>query len=150
MKKILIYKLAFAFCLLFGVSKFSAQSNTINFTYDRAGNMVQRDVTVMPGGRPGIPPINVSGQKDDSLNVVEFKVYPNPTKDIVNIEGELPEGIENAKVFLYNNTGQILKRDNYVGALKSIIVSDLKAGIYYLEVSFSKKQASTYKIIITN
>lgn len=123
----------------------------IAFTYDNAGNVVQRKLTVIPPSQK-IPFSNPTphSQEKDSLNVIEFKVFPNPTSDLVSIEGPLPEGIESAKIYLINSNGQIIKTDSYSGTTKSIVVGDLKPGVYYLEVNYSKERSSNYKIIVTN
>lgn len=138
--------------LLFISALYSTAQTTINFTYDAGGNMIKRSIAVIPPtpGAKFTNPFTQAEEKNDSLNVVEFKVYPNPTREIVNLEGDLPVGIESAKVFLFNTTGQVLKTETYTGASTPINVGDLKAGIYYLEVNYSKKNSSSYKIIITN
>lgn len=133
---------------LFVLSSESFGQNTISFTYDSGGNMIQRQVQVLPQFRFSPP----STPKDSSIinDAIIFKVYPNPTKDFVNVDGELPEGIKEAKLKLYTTTGQELLNEIYSGSLKTISISNLKAGVYYLEVNYSKKKSSTYKIIITN
>ncbi len=147
MRKVIVLMLA----LVVG-SNFSLKAQSvIAFSYDNAGNVIQRKLTVMPPSqRPGFQsPLSHSEQKD-SLNQIEFKVFPNPTNDLINIEGPLPEGVVDAKLYLINNGGQVMKSDIYNGTLKQVIVNDLKPGIYYLEVNYSKKHSSNYKIIITN
>lgn len=142
------FKIVFLLCFFFSTGK-SISQTTVVFAYDAAGNQVQRNIIIVLNPRLGNP-FHEKEEKRDSATVVNFKVFPNPTKDVINIEGDLPEGTESAKIFLFNTTGQILKTDTYSGTEKPINVSDLKAGIYYLEVNYSKKNLATYKIIITN
>ena len=148
MKIALIIKISLL--LLLFCNKSISQTNVIVFTYDNAGNTVQRQVQVMPSVDARFSNPFGSDIKKDSSDVVQFKVYPNPAKEIVNIEGELPKGIESAKVFLFNNSGQVLKTDEYFGVIKPINVNDLKAGLYYLQIKYSKDHSAAYKIIITN
>src|SRR6185503_18477813 len=103
----------------------------------------QRQVQVLPQFRfsPPSTPMDSSVINKSDL----FKVYPNPTKNYVFIEGPLPDGIKEAKLRLYSTIGQELLSDIYMGVLKSVDVSGLKAGIYYLEVNYSKKNSCTYK-----
>ncbi len=124
---------------------------TIAFTYDAAGNMIQRQVLV-------IPPIPNGGARfantpKDSSEIappLNFKIYPNPAQTYVNIEGELPKEVSEAKWQLLSSTGQVLKTGTYNGTLQSVSVQDLKSGLYMLEILYNKKQRSTYKIVVSN
>jgi hypothetical protein len=125
--------------------------NIIAYTYDVSGNMIQRQLQVIPPipGAKFSNPFSNPEEKNDSLNVIQFKVYPNPSNDVLNIEGDLPSETESAQMFLFNTTGQILLSYKYYGDKKQINVNSFKAGLYYLEVKYSKKHSSNYKIIIT-
>lgn len=134
----------FTLILLATVNVLAAQ--TIGFSYDAGGNMTQRSLQVLAGAK-------LSNLTKDSLVTPElnFKIYPNPTNTDLKIEGELPDKISSAKIALLNVNGQVLRQDIYYsGELKSINVSDLKAGMYILELQYSKKKKSSYKIIVTN
>jgi len=76
------------------------------------------------------------------LNGQSLSVYPNPVKDILNIEVLYTEGL-NAK--LYNSTGQLVRKLNFNIANN---ISDLQSGIYILEVIDSKKNNSIIEKII--
>jgi hypothetical protein len=148
MSKNIIKRTVLGFILAFPFVK-SVSQTSINFTYDSGGNVVQRSVQVMVNPRLINPNLNNSTSAD-SLPTVALKVYPNPTKDFVYVEGDLPKDVESAQMFLFNNTGQTLRTDAYDGKLKTVPVSDLKPGIYYLEFKASKRTLTTYKILITN
>ncbi len=137
-----------AFLILINIK--SKSQTTIAFSYDAAGNMIQRQVQVIPPIPPGA---RFAYNEKDSANIdpnVNFKIYPNPAQTFVNIEGDLPEDTKEAKWQLLNNTGQVLKTGVYDGTTQNVSVQDLIAGIYLLEIRYNKKQNSTYKIIITN
>lgn len=125
----------------------SLRAQTIVFSYDAGGNMIERKLQVIPGGRLGN-----FGAPNDTTNSepINFKVFPNPTNTSITIAGELPPNIGEAKVYLLNVGGQVLKQDVYIGQSKSLNVQDLKSGIYFLELIYSQKKKSTYKIIVTN
>lgn len=134
--------------LLAAVLTSNAQENTINFSYDEGGNTVERKLQVVIGGR-----IGQFNTPNDSLKPYfpnGFKVYPNPTNTNLNVEGELPEGITEAQMTLFNINGQALKKEYYHGQPKAINVSDVKSGMYLLEIKYSEKKRGTYKIIVTN
>ncbi len=122
-----------------------AQENTIKFSYDESGNMIQRSLQVFVGGR-----INRNAIDSNFTPAPNFKIFPNPTNTSLNIEGDLPEDISEAKLSLLNVNGQLLKKDIYLGQLKTINVTDLKSGMYILEVKYSEKKRNSYKIIVTN
>lgn len=65
----------------------------------------------------------------------EVEVYPNPASSIMNIETNLP--VENATIRILNVNGQIFKLFKYEfinEATLSIDISELKAGMYYIEI----------------
>jgi hypothetical protein len=72
-----------------------------------------------------------------------FKVYPNPTHSIINIEGE---GIE--KISVLNAMGQIVKVVTVMNEIISINVSNFAAGNYIINVSFLDGSTGTAKIIV--
>ena len=78
----------------------------------------------------------------DLLNVTEIsnevKLYPNPTKDIIKIEG-----IEVAEVEVYNALGQRVKM---VQSMNEIDLSGLVEGIYMLRITDAEGKVYTNKI----
>ena len=78
----------------------------------------------------------------DLLNVTEIsnevKLYPNPTKDIIKIEG-----IEVAEVEVYNALGQRVK---IVQSTNEIDLSGLVEGIYMLRITDAEGKVYTNKI----
>jgi len=137
--------------LLAGV-KAGYSQNSVKLTYDNAGNQIQRSIQVT-NMRPSLPSQNSEKNKEKNVEEIKFlemKIYPNPTNDFVNIEGVLPEGSVQALVLIRNNTGMLIKKDTYEGRLKSLNISNLASGIYYLEIQLDKKNSANYKIVITN
>lgn len=139
MKKIILIALVFL-----GL-KNHAQS-TIVFTYDGAGNMIERKVQITINARLG----NFEKDSSEVAPPLNFNIYPNPTQTYVNIEGSLPENVKEATWQIQNTAGQLLKSGIYNGILTQINVQDLKSGVYPLVIMYNKKQKSTYKIIVTN
>ncbi len=125
------------------------QTNSIVFTYDIGGNMIQRQLQVIPPLPPGGNRLSIPKDSTEILPALNFKIFPNPTNQYINIEGELPKEFEEAKITLLNSEGKILKTETYNGQTKTMDVSDLKNGLYMLEVNYSKNKRSTYKIIVS-
>ncbi len=83
--------------------------------------------------------INVLGNSTNTA-VVAMSVYPNPTSDIfyVNIA-------ENASIKIYDATGRLAKELVYNAS--GVSVSDLAAGIYFVEVS-NQSSRSVQRLIV--
>lgn len=76
--------------------------------------------------------------KDTSTDVDEaklgnsvFKVYPNPTSDIIWIEGE---SIEHGEATLYDISGRMIMRQKLQSNRSLVDMANLKRGVYLLEV----------------
>jgi hypothetical protein len=128
-------------------------AQTFNFTYDAGGNMIQRQLQITPPIAPPGAKFGAPISKTDSTQVappLNFKLYPNPAQTYINLEGDLPEGITEAKVVVFTSTGQVVKEELYKGKLQQIDVSSLKNGLYVIDIQYSKTQRSTYRLIISN
>ncbi len=74
----------------------------------------------------------------ETLKDIDVAVYPNPTKDIVNIEG-----LEIIKINLYNATGKLISTVEHIKDLNQIDLSNVASGVYLLEISTLKGTSST-------
>ncbi|MCZ8331642.1 MAG: T9SS type A sorting domain-containing protein [Flavobacterium sp.] len=73
-----------------------------------------------------------------------FSLYPNPAKDVLNFEVKNVIGVKSVSV--YNTLGQIVMAITNVDNLKSIDVSSLTAGSYFVKV-YTDKGSSSSKFI---
>ena len=73
-----------------------------------------------------------------------FKIYPNPVKDILNIETK--KTIQVTSINIYNTLGQIVLVIPNAQQTKSIDVSGLKTGNYFMKVN-SDKGSSSVKFV---
>lgn len=83
--------------------------------------------------------INPSGIKPmDELQNIE--VFPNPTSEYLNIEFNTTR--ENLNITIIDQHGKIVQNNAYKGGVKTktINVSHLSSGVYYLSVSSGKEQ----------
>ena len=65
-----------------------------------------------------------------SENLVELKLYPNPTSDVVNLSG-VPE---NSSLSVLNSNGQIIEQRLSQSTLETFEVDDYAPGIYFIIV----------------
>jgi len=73
-----------------------------------------------------------------SFEASKFKMYPNPTNDILNISSA--STIETIKI--YNTLGQIVANKNYSSNFESVNVSHLSKGIYMVTVQVGSEIVS--------
>ena len=71
--------------------------------------------------------------------IFDYKIYPNPTSNIINIQGD----ISDLKVIIYDMLGKVLMQSE---EQESIDISFLKNGTYFLSLT-NNSTNSTYKII---
>ncbi len=135
MKNLILY------LILISCFNTKAQSTTIKFDYDEAGNQTQRYMQVV-SLRIG----NTTNTKDSTLI---FNVYPNPTKDFITIEGAIEKDATEARIYLYDLKGALLYQDVYNGIKKTYSLANYKTGIYFLEIKYNTKQSSNYRILIS-
>ena len=72
-----------------------------------------------------------------------LKLYPNPTKNLINIQTQ-EHGAYSIEISSLK--GQIIHRNEFTGASYQSDLSSLKNGIYFLRIS-SENQVSTRKIV---
>lgn len=77
----------------------------------------------------------------ETVQKMSFKVYPNPTKNILNIETTT----DIAKVEIYNTLGQLV--NSVAGNKKELDLSALNNGIYFLNIITADNQKSVQRII---
>ncbi len=75
-----------------------------------------------------------------------FSIYPNPAKDILNINAS--NSNEFTKVAIYDISGTLVKTHSFSGNItnSTINISDLRQGIYFVRIS-RQNNAQVYKLI---
>ncbi|MBE9467758.1 MAG: T9SS type A sorting domain-containing protein, partial [Bacteroidetes bacterium] len=75
----------------------------------------------------------------EDIDALNFKIYPNPVRDILNVE-VLNNKIENInQVSIINLSGKEVYNDKNVNTKKEINVKYLASGIYYIELKIGNK-----------
>jgi len=86
------------------------------------------------------PKLVIKFAKTTKTNVVysqkdAISVYPNPVRDVLNIDMSANDLPENASVILYNQLGQQIKQLPVKKGITSIDTNDLNNGIYLYKIS---------------
>jgi hypothetical protein len=77
----------------------------------------------------------VSSVKDNTTKDLEFKIYPNPAKDIIKIT--IPDNKEDVDIMsLINSQGQTLLNKTIIDDRQEIeiTIEDFIPGVYYVEI----------------
>lgn len=76
----------------------------------------------------------------------EFKLYPNPTKDILNIEYLMAH--EKTILIITDVLGNIIKQTAFSIQHSTLNISELNAGVYFVTVTDDKNNKTTKKLVI--
>ena len=72
-------------------------------------------------------------------SIATFSVYPNPASSVINIKAN-QAAVTAESVKFVDLAGKVAKVTNLNAASKSIDISDLKEGIYYLKIKSGGKE----------
>jgi PKD repeat protein len=120
----------------------SSENNPIH-TYNATGNFeVTLSITACSRTHEVTKTVTISSLSVNDDILSPFKIYPNPTKDIINIE---VGNTENYSVTLYSILGQKVKSfDKIIN--NRISLSEIERGTYFLEIS-SRNTSQIKKVI---
>jgi len=123
-------------------------------TADRSGEAIQLSsdgATIVIGARRNDGNGNDSGHvrvfdlsgilATEESTIAQFELFPNPAKDILNIQLQLGETLETINI--YNNIGQLVDTSDQL----VIDASKLNSGLYFVEVVTAKGKISKKLII---
>ena len=79
----------------------------------------------------------------EDVKETSYSVYPNPVKDVLTVSGE---GMK--QVTVYNALGQLVKTVNCNDNTVQINVSDLRNGMYFVNVVNNNGEMSTSKVSV--
>lgn len=137
MRKLIIVSLL----LFIGVSGYS---QTLEYTYDKAGNRTSRYVLTL-GNSSGLT--EKSAIITQNLEELEISIYPNPTVGNLQIVIGNGEEDENYTLLLYSVSGDLLIKNELNGrGVHLINMSTFDPGIYILKLQTTSGNVE-YKII---
>ena len=126
--------------------------NFINWTEN--GTQVSTDLNysfLVTGDRILVANFNQSTSTDVKEKNITFNIYPNPTKELINIEiGNAYNYCDEIEFVLYDYSGKGNKIENYTQNQNTITlsISDKISGIYYLRISINGKEYEIKKVVI--
>jgi hypothetical protein len=119
----------------------SAQTKVYSFTYDGSGNREKRQFIQLKSGQ-------ISSEEslyEDVVNQHEIKIYPNPTKGILNVKIPLDdENVMTIQVLSLN--GSLLQENIVTNEMTIIDLSNRPSGLYILRIR-GGDDSSEWKIL---
>lgn len=115
-------------------------SQTIEYTYDPAGNRVLREI-VFPRLKT-----EDSTQYNDMLAGHSVKIFPNPTEGILNVEIENASEGFNATVAIFSSNGMLVGEEKDITTSMSFNINNQPSGIYFLRFQ-AGEETKTWRII---
>lgn len=131
-----------------------------NLSYEHEGTDAEKDsfqfdIRDGNGGWFGTPYFVITAEEPNGLATADdpLRVYPNPTKDYVNVDFYLLTE-QNVTIFIFDAIGKEVKEYQYANVpqgsnILSISVNDLSSGTYFLHL-VSDDFNGTEKVLIIN
>jgi len=135
----------------------NVNAQTLQFTYDSAGNQIQRElVTISVNSLSHTDSEEETEQEEETLlpksnsindNSTEIELYPNPVVDLLNVEWQ--SNLQITEIMLFDSTGKMLQlKKVYEGTTRETFnLSSYSSGMYYVRLFDSFQQSKSYKII---
>ncbi len=88
----------------------------------------------------------VTGIEEAKGIILELAVYPNPTKDFINLKVGNYQ-IQNLQFFMIDMNGKLLLKKKITGNETIIPMNTLVPGVFFLKIIDDNKEIKTFKII---
>jgi len=134
--------------MLLLVATLSAQSQTVYFDYDAAGNRISRTIYLGGGSKGANTPKDYKEEvkeeeeivTDDSFSPGPVKIYPNPTRGLIEIEVPVSEDDFELQITVTDINGRKIISKTHEPPRTTIDLSSQPGGMYLLIL----KQGATY------
>lgn len=123
----------------------SAQN--FEYSYDNAGNRTSR--YVIPALRSQSILKDSIEQYADKISGYDLSIFPNPTREKVNIQIKSFENVRSAKLEVVDINGRLVYSQPIQNAITTIDLSNRLSGNYFLNIIIDGK-ASRWKVLKTH
>jgi len=137
--------------LFLGLHTFS--QTEYSFLYDNSGNRTNVNIIEFKTSEVITDSLEIIVTKPpvdfytDTIDNASLKIYPNPTRGILQIEIETTTPDDNMKIIVYNNSGVLVLKKETKNQSTVIDLSAEPLGIYYMKICISETETSEWKII---
>ena len=115
----------------------------VSFGYDAAGNRTSRTIAM---AKSAYVEGNVTEVFEETLEELSFKLYPNPTKGVLNVEIENFTDGTNASISVFDLQGRQVYNNNNASPTNAVDLSGQSPGTYILILKAGDK-TSEWKIV---
>lgn len=100
---------------------------------------------------PAAGPYNPVFIPENNNEEIFSNAYPNPARDVVSFDYNMPFNAQSASVAIYNMMGQEVVRQNVSvgGSRLDVNVSDLTDGVYFYSLIVNNQAVKTNKLVIS-
>lgn len=139
-----------------GITNFvSAQNDMVKFTYDGAGNQVQRVLCIncLSAKMANDSMKEVSALQEEDLQKFtpndNISYYPNPVKEELYLQWELIENTQISSIRIYDLNGRLLQSLNDLNKVnyQNISFQNYSRGVYAVVLSYNNGEQKSIKII---
>jgi len=145
MKHSLLFGLILTFVL---TSIVSYSQDTIRYSYDNAGNRIGRTIILDGGGGGSLKSGTIKQNlQDDSFKNLTIKIYPNPSRGIIEVEIPVdPDNPEIVRLLVYDMNGKVIIDKPQESDRTILDLSSYQNGLYILNLK-KGNTVSKWKII---
>lgn len=142
----MLKKLLFGFfSLALSVLSVNGQ-NKVSFVYDSSGNRMKREIILTASVVSHGSSIENAGLSTDFFEDEQARIYPDPIQSKLTVEAKYPDKKANASLSVYDHSGEEVLTKNTALTSTDIDMSNLIAGIYFLDIKMNGNSA-VWKII---
>jgi len=89
---------------------------------------------------------------EQSMDIEVGEIYPNPLKALGSISYNLPSTPKNAKLFIYNMVGEVVKESTITSKNGVILINgaDFESGIYLYSIQMDGKASAMKKLVVAH
>ncbi len=120
------------------ISVISFSQNYISFEYDDAGNRTDRLISIASTKSAYVADVETE-VFSETLEELNFKMYPNPTKGELTVEIENLTGETNASISIYDLQGRQIYNNSNASATNAIDLSNHSPGTYIMILKVANK-----------
>lgn len=140
----------FTFLLLMSFATISKAQTTILFSYDAAGNRVEREIVFGKSSKANsnsnLDTASSAKPFIEMMGKMKITIYPNPTKGQLSVEiTNMPADVS-GEIRIYNIAGNVIHYQKTLGPSNPFDFSIYPTGIYVLYIKVGQNE-SKWKII---